>query len=199
LYNGLIKSISNSYRYPLRNLNSLLTKLFHLPSKYIKYAHTILYIRLHVPFHCTACPRVLRAGFAPGLHSVFPSGTALYVPSSMGARLPLAWGINCLYGHLVPWALSAGIALSWSLSLSGSAAHQGTEGWLWGSEGLQVTGGSECADEECMRGRISPFTPICRLFKLALQLGPGASWILLRFQAPRSSAVPRFSITALHP
>ena len=158
MYNRLIKSISNSYRYPLRNLNSLLTKLFHLPSKYIKYACTILYIRLHVPFYCMACPRVLRAGFAPGLRLVFPSGTALYIPDSMTAHLPLAWRINHLYGHLVPWELSTGLALSWSPSPL-QLGCQVREDWLWGSEGLQTTGGPECTNGERARGRISPFTP----------------------------------------
>lgn len=60
-----------------------------------------------------SCPRVLCAGFAPGLHSIFRSGTVLYIPASMGAHLLLACWISHLYGHLVPWELNMGVALSW--------------------------------------------------------------------------------------
>lgn len=103
MYNRLIKSISNSYRYPLRNLNSLLTKLFHLPSKYIKYACTILYIWLHVPSTARralgSCMPVLLLGYARS----FPvAPCCVFLIQCKLAHLPLAWWINRLYGHLVP-------------------------------------------------------------------------------------------------
>lgn len=186
MYNRLIKSISNSCRYPLRNLNSLLTKLFHLPSKYINHAHTILYIQLHVPFYW---PRVPRASSALGLPLAFPSGTTLYIPDSMGAHLPLASWINRLVVTLFPGSPVWRSLCHCPFPLSSSAVHRVPRGKRSGSGGYKGSA----------KSWISPFIPFLQTSQAGVAAWPMDHRALLCFQPPHSSMVPHFSITTLHP